>query len=65
MMNFPGVLLAVPEVLDKLILFQDRGMDGHAPQLAGLGLNAYLATGVGSDHECTVLEEARENWARG
>ncbi len=65
MMNFPGVLLAVPEVLDKLILFQDRGMDGHAPQLAGLGLNAYLATGVGSDHECTVLEEAREKLGKG
>jgi len=65
MMNFPGVLLAVPEVLDKLVLFQDRGMDGHAPQLAGLGLNAYLATGVGSDHECTGLEEAREKLGKG
>jgi len=65
MMNFPGVLAGLPDVLDKLLLFQDRALDGHSPQLAGLGLNAYLAAGIGSDHECTTLDEAREKLAKG
>ncbi|MBP8645721.1 MAG: adenine deaminase [Syntrophobacteraceae bacterium] len=65
MMNFPGVLTGLPEVVDKLILFQDRVMDGHCPRLGGRDLNAYLATGIGSDHECTDLEEAREKLAGG
>lgn len=64
-MNFPGVIYADPEVLDKLILFQSRVLDGHAPQLSGRGLNAYLAPGIGSDHECTSEAEAREKLARG
>jgi adenine deaminase len=65
MMNFPGVIHAVPEVLDKLLLFQDRIRDGHAPQLSGMGLNAYLSAGITSDHECTALTEAREKLDRG
>ncbi len=65
MMNFPGVIHAVPEVLDKVLLFQDRIRDGHAPQLSGLGLNAYLTAGISSDHECTALDEAREKLDKG
>ena len=40
-------------------------MDGHAVGLTGKNLSAYLAAGIGSDHECTVLEEAKEKLARG
>jgi adenine deaminase len=65
MMNFPGVIAAFPDVMDKLLLFQDRVIDGHSPQLSGLGLNAYLATGIGSDHECTSLQEAKEKLSKG
>jgi len=65
MMNFPGVLNCFPDVIDKLLLFQKTNLDGHAPRLAGLGLNAYLATGISSDHECTTLDEAREKLAKG
>jgi adenine deaminase len=65
MMNFPGVLAALPDVLDKLTIFQDVARDGHAPQLSGLPLNGYLAAGIGSDHECTTLAEAREKLAKG
>jgi adenine deaminase len=65
MMNFPGVLHAIPEVLDKLLLFQEKVLDGHAPQLSGLDLNGYLAAGIASDHECTSLDEAREKLAKG
>jgi adenine deaminase len=65
MMNFPGVLFRVPTVLEKLKIAGDRPVDGHAPGLSGLDLNAYVAAGVRSDHECTELEEAREKLRRG
>ncbi len=60
MMNFPGVLAADPDVLDKLRIVDGKRIDGHAPGLSGRDLNAYIAAGVQSDHECTTVEEARE-----
>ncbi len=67
MMNFPGVLFKDPEVLKKLQLAYDQRkvVDGHAPGLSGKDLNAYIAAGVRSDHECTGVEEAREKLRRG
>ncbi|HSR31150.1 MAG TPA: adenine deaminase, partial [Anaerolineae bacterium] len=65
MMNYPGLLFRVPAVLDKIRSAGDRPIDGHAPGLSGLDLNAYVAAGVRSDHECTDLEEAREKLRRG
>lgn len=65
MMNFPGVVMASPDVLDKLILFQDFPIDGHAPGLSGKDLNAYLSCGISSDHECTRAEEAKEKLSKG
>ena len=58
MMNYPGVVNGVPDVLDKLRAFQGRVKDGHAPGLAGKGLMAYAAANIGSDHECITPEEA-------
>ncbi|MCR4407763.1 MAG: adenine deaminase [Anaerolineae bacterium] len=62
MMNYPGVLGCDLDVLDKLKVAQRHGkrIDGHAPGLSGRDLDAYIATGVTSDHECTSIEEARE-----
>ncbi|MFQ5857171.1 MAG: adenine deaminase [Anaerolineae bacterium] len=60
MMNYPGVVAADPGVVAKLGLAGDKRVDGHAPGLTGKGLNAYVATGIRSDHECTTLGEARE-----
>jgi adenine deaminase len=65
MMNFPGVLSSDPEVLLKISLSKGKVIDGHAPGLGGKELNAYLAAGIGSDHESTLLEEAREKLNRG
>jgi adenine deaminase len=59
-MNFPGVIFGDQAVLAKLEAFRDRVRDGHAPGLSGKPLNAYAAAGIGSDHECTTVEEARE-----
>jgi len=60
MMNYPAVIAGDPAVFDKLALTGFSRIDGHAPALSGRALNAYLAAGPTSDHECTTLEEARE-----
>lgn len=60
MMNYPGVLQRDEAVLDKLRAFVDRRIDGHAPGVTGRDLEGYVAAGIGSDHECTTVEEARE-----
>lgn len=60
MMNYPGVVNGDPEVLAKIRAFSGKILDGHAPGLSGRLLNAYVAAGIGSDHECTTVQEARE-----
>lgn len=65
MMNYPGVLFREPDILDKLTIASDKRIDGHAPGLMGRDLNAYVAAGVRSDHECTTLEEAEAKLKRG
>jgi adenine deaminase len=65
MMNTPGVLAADTEVLAKIAAAEGRPIDGHAPGLSGPDLNAYVAAGMGSDHECTSVKEAREKLQRG
>ena len=64
-MNYPGVLAGLPDVMQKLEAAQGRPVDGHAPGLRGHDLNAYLAAGIMSDHECTTLEEAQEKLEKG
>lgn len=60
MMNYPGVVSCLDPVMEKICVFDGCVCDGHAPLLTGRDLNAYIAAGIGSDHECTQLEEARE-----
>jgi len=61
-MNYRGVVYRDPEILEKIRVTLDIGkkIDGHAPGLTGMELNAYASARVTSDHECTTLEEARE-----
>lgn len=67
MMNYPGVLFKDPQVLEKLITAAEinKVTDGHSPGLTGAELQAYLAAGIHTDHECTSLEEALEKSALG
>ncbi len=65
MMNYPGVVHEDDKCLAILQAYQGLTVDGHAPQLSGQDLNAYLTTGIGSDHECTTAEEAAEKLAKG
>lgn len=67
MMNYKGVVEGDEEVLKKLTAAQlhKTKIDGHAPGLQGNNLNAYIASGVESDHECSELQEAMEKVKRG
>lgn len=64
-MNFPGVIFGHEGVHEKIEAFRGRVVDGHAPGVSGHMLNAYVAGGPESDHECTTAEEAREKLRRG
>jgi adenine deaminase len=59
-MNFNGVIGGDDAVLEKIGAFQGDVIDGHSPGLSGVGLQAYVAAGVQSDHESTTAEEALE-----
>lgn len=60
MMDYPSAIRAEPEALRKMAAAQGRRIDGHAPGIEGKQLNAYLAAGPSSDHECVSYEEALE-----
>ena len=66
-MDFTGVLSGQEQVIKKIISAQNRHkvIDGHAPALAGNALNAYIAAGIYSDHECYNLDEAISKLERG
>ncbi len=63
MMNFPGVVGCDHDVLAKLDV--RPVIDGHAPGVSGNPLNAYIAAGVSTDHECESVEEALEKVSKG
>lgn len=67
MMNYTGVTRGDIEVLQKITAAHKYHcrVDGHAPGLSGKELNAYVAAGVYSDHECSSMEEALEKLGRG
>ena len=66
-MNYPGVINKDEDVLNKLLvaLNMNKVIDGHSPALTGAELNAYIASGVKTDHECTDTEEMNERLQRG
>ncbi|MFC1963922.1 adenine deaminase [Chloroflexota bacterium] len=64
-MNFPGVLNGDEGVLRKIDIARGKVVDGHAPGVSGRDLTAYIAAGVGSDHESVTLAEAREKLRQG
>jgi adenine deaminase len=59
-MNYPGVLRQDQDILDKITMAHEKRVDGHAPGVSGKDLCAYIAAGIGSDHEATTVEEVRE-----
>ena len=67
MMNFVGTVNGDPQVVEKIVASQahHKKIDGHAPGLSGNDLNAYIAAGVYSDHECSDLDDALAKLERG
>lgn len=67
MMNYVGVINGDKNVLSKIVTSQahHKKIDGHAPELSGNDLNAYIAAGVYSDHECYTFENALEKLRKG
>ena len=67
MMNFVGIINGDSQVVEKIVASQahHKKIDGHAPGLTGNDLNAYIAAGVYSDHECSNVEEAMAKLERG
>lgn len=65
MMNFPGVINADKNVLDKIEEFSDMNLDGHCPMLRGKALNAYIAAGIQNCHETVSADEGKEKLQKG
>lgn len=67
LMSFGALVAGDERVLTKARLGEERGrtVEGHAPALTGAALQAYLAAGVGSDHESTTLAEGLEKLRAG
>ncbi len=67
LMNYPGVITAEEEVVNKLILAwkENKIVDGHCPNLSGKELDAYIATRIHTDHECTSVDEMLDRLSRG
>lgn len=66
-MNAPGIINCDDKVLDKILLAKnlDKLIDGHAPNVTGKNLNAYLSAGIVGDHECRTIAEMNERIAKG
>ncbi|KLI02813.1 adenine deaminase [Sporolactobacillus inulinus] len=66
-MDFPAVLNAEPEMVDKLTMTLKHSwrIDGHAAGLDARGVNIYKAAGIRTDHECVSIDEAKDRLARG
>lgn len=67
MMNYPGIISGDDIVFDKLECAYKRNkiIDGHVPSITGPGLDAYIATGISTDHECETPDELQEKVRKG
>lgn len=67
MMDYPGVVHGSDDMLEKLSLAASYGkmIDGHSPMLEGKELTAYAVAGIGTDHECSTVDEMQDRLSRG
>ncbi len=57
LMDYPGVIQGREDILDKVLIAEDKIIDGHGPEIKDQELNAYRMAGVRTEHECSTLEE--------
>lgn len=62
MMDYVGVVSGEKKVLEKIDLARKKGkiIDGHGPMITGKELNAYVAAGIKTEHECSTVKEMVE-----
>ncbi len=64
-MDYPAVLEGDANIHDKIRIMQPRVIDGHAPDVVGNDLNAYILAGVQTDHESTMVDALLARIRRG
>lgn len=64
-MDYPSVIYGEEDIHKKIELMRDKKIDGHAPDVMGNDLNAYIAAGVQTDHECSIAESMIARIKRG
>lgn len=64
-MDVQSVMKGSDKILEKLDLFKEKVIDGHCPQISQKMLNAYITSGVRTDHECSDYLEALDKAKRG
>jgi len=64
-MDYPSVIYGDDDIHKKIELMRNKKIDGHAPDILGKDLNAYIAAGVTTDHECTFVESMLARIKRG
>ncbi len=66
-MDYNAIIQNDDIALDKLVLARNHKkiIDGHSPNLFGKDLNAYVCSGIDTDHECSTLEEMEDRLSRG
>jgi len=55
-MDYPSVIYGGNIIHEKIELMKGHVIDGHAPDILGKDLDAYISAGVMTDHECTKVE---------
>lgn len=62
LMDFQNVIHNEKSIMNKIVLAKNANklIDGHGPQLKEKELNAYIAAGVRTEHECTTSGEAAD-----
>lgn len=66
-MDYQSVIDCHDGAIDKIEALLESGkvVDGHAPGVVGMDLNAYAVMNILSDHECTLVDEMNERIAAG
>lgn len=67
MMNYPGIIFQDPNVMDKMeVAYKaNKSVDGHSPSIGDSDLDAYTATRITTDHECSTPQELIDRVRRG
>jgi len=66
-MDYPAVAAGERSMVEKIAMTRLAGKraDGHCPRMSGKDLVAYSITGIGTEHECTDIEEMGEKLRMG